>query len=244
MFDPEGPTLAELARQALSSTTKGYDLLAPKFEHTPFRTPDELLGPMAQAIGPAHCVDAALDVCCGTGAAMGMLRPLCKNLVAGIDLSQGMLDQARTLVEQAPGDAEIALERQDVLTMTYEEAFDVITCCGAFGHVLEHQQDLFLSRVRRALRAGGRFVFVTVPMPAKTSRHWWMARGFNAVMHVRNAMLKPPFIMFYLTFTLERAQRLLKAHHFDVEVTAPFEDTPYHMFRLVVATKREEVPLH
>lgn len=244
MFDPEGPTLAELARQALSSTTKGYDLLAPKFEHTPFRTPDELLEPMAEAIGSPLSIDAALDVCCGTGAAMGMLRPLCKELVAGIDLSQGMLDQARELVEQAPGDAEIALERQDVLSMKYEEAFDVITCCGAFGHVLEPQQDLFLSRIKRALRPNGRFVFVTVPMPAKTSKHWWMARGFNAVMHVRNAVLRPPFIMFYLTFTLERAQRLLRAHHFDVEITAPFEDTPYHMFRLVVATKRSEVSLH
>ena len=43
MFHPDGPTFWELARQALSSTTRGYDLLAPKFDVTPFRTPDVIL---------------------------------------------------------------------------------------------------------------------------------------------------------------------------------------------------------
>ncbi|MGO9081297.1 MAG: hypothetical protein ACLQDY_20030, partial [Streptosporangiaceae bacterium] len=32
--------MRELAMQALSSVEGGYDLLAPKFDHTPFRTPD------------------------------------------------------------------------------------------------------------------------------------------------------------------------------------------------------------
>jgi hypothetical protein len=39
MFSPQGPSLRELAMQALSSVEGGYDLLAPKFDHTPFRTP-------------------------------------------------------------------------------------------------------------------------------------------------------------------------------------------------------------
>jgi hypothetical protein len=42
MFYPQGPTLRELAVQALSSTERGYDLLAPKFDYTPFRTPEEI----------------------------------------------------------------------------------------------------------------------------------------------------------------------------------------------------------
>ena len=40
MFHAKGPTFWELAVQALSSTEHGYDLLAPKFDYTPFRTPD------------------------------------------------------------------------------------------------------------------------------------------------------------------------------------------------------------
>ena len=43
MFHPQGPTLRELAVQALSSVPRGYDLLAPKFDYTPFRTPDPVL---------------------------------------------------------------------------------------------------------------------------------------------------------------------------------------------------------
>ena len=65
MFLSEGPTFLELARQALSSTQRGYDLLAPKFDRTPFRTPDEILAAMVAALGPSG---RALDLCCGTGA--------------------------------------------------------------------------------------------------------------------------------------------------------------------------------
>jgi hypothetical protein len=43
MFHPQGPTFFELARQALSSTERGYDLLAEKFDYTPFRTDDIFL---------------------------------------------------------------------------------------------------------------------------------------------------------------------------------------------------------
>ena len=43
MFHGPGPTFFELARQVLSSTERGYDLLAPKFDLTWFRTPDRLI---------------------------------------------------------------------------------------------------------------------------------------------------------------------------------------------------------
>ena len=43
MFHREGPSVLELTIQWLSSTQRGYDLLAPKFDYTPFRTPDSVL---------------------------------------------------------------------------------------------------------------------------------------------------------------------------------------------------------
>ena len=49
--------------------------------------------------------DAALDVCCGTGAAIEMLRPLCRRKVTGIDFSAGMLAIARERVAAMPGEA-------------------------------------------------------------------------------------------------------------------------------------------
>ena len=40
--------------------------------------------------------------------------------------------------------------------------------------------------------------------------------------------------MFYLTFTLERAEEVLGAHGFELDVSAPF-DEPYDVMRLVSA---------
>src|SRR5437588_4372209 len=102
MFHPQGPTFWELAVQALSSTEKGYDLLAPKFDYTPFRTPDVVLEAVAAQLRALAPFDAALDVCCGTGAAMRFLRPLCRQRVVGLDISAGMLAVARQLTADAP----------------------------------------------------------------------------------------------------------------------------------------------
>jgi hypothetical protein len=52
MFTAQGPTFRELAVQALSSVERGYDLLAPKFDHTPFRTPDAVLDAVTRALRP------------------------------------------------------------------------------------------------------------------------------------------------------------------------------------------------
>ena len=43
MSSSRGPSLRELAVQALSSVEGGYDRLAPKFDRSPFRTPDRVL---------------------------------------------------------------------------------------------------------------------------------------------------------------------------------------------------------
>ncbi|MBA2663326.1 MAG: class I SAM-dependent methyltransferase [Bradymonadaceae bacterium] len=238
MFHPDGPSFFELARQALSSTTRGYDLLAPKFDHTPFRTPDELLLPLADAIGPADSIGSAIDLCCGTGAVMRVLRPLCTDRVVGIDLSTGMLEEAARRLEQAPGAATVVLEVQDALAMEYDQQFDVATSCGAFGHVLHDDQDNFAERVRNALVANGRFVFVTHPMPPLLSRAYLLSRAFNGAMHLRNALIDPPFVMFYMTFPLERAHEVLERHGFELDVRAPYAHTVYAPMRLVIATKR------
>lgn len=236
MFHPDGPTLFELAQQALSGTTKGYDLLAEKFEHTPFRTPDELLTPLAAAAA-AEPVARALDCCCGNGAIARILRPIATERVVGIDLSEGMLQVARELAEDAPGDADVDFLQMDAFEMEFEQPFDIIATAGAFGHILEHQQDRFLQQVYANLVPGGRFMFVTAKMPKPTQKGWWLARGFNAVMHVRNAVIDPPFIMFYLTFTLDRAIDKLLEHGFEVSVEAPYSETPYPAMRLIIARR-------
>src|SRR5207249_9434407 len=102
MFHPHGPTFWELAQQCLSSTERGYDLLAPKFDVTPFRTPDEILDGLAKYLGPPRSIDAALDVCCGSGAAIRILQPLVRQGVVGIDFSRGMLEVAQATYPPQP----------------------------------------------------------------------------------------------------------------------------------------------
>ena len=236
MFHPQGPTLFELAKQALSSTEHGYDLLAPKFDFTPFRTPDEILSVTGEHLRSNAPVVAALDVCCGTGAAMQMLRPICSERLVGIDISRGMLSVAERNLEESSGDAALAFVRGDALNMPFEAEFDLAVCFGAHGHILQKDESRFVEQIAKVLRPGGRFVFVTTTMPPIWSRSYWFSRGFNAAMRVRNLMLRPKFIMYYLTFLLPAAAALFERNGFDVRVDQIFKGRLARL-RLVTATK-------
>lgn len=229
-FGPAGPSWWELTVQALSSTVEGYDRLAPRFDATPFRTPDAILERSLEAVGE---VEAALDLCCGTGAALGALASRAERLV-GLDASAGMLAEAeRRLPERAE------LVRGDVLSppASLHGAFDLVTCFGAFGHVRPADEPRLVEAVHRLLKPGGRFVFATTDPARGRLAGRALARGFNAAMHVRNALWRPPFVMFYLTFELPRAAALLRAAGFEVVSDHPF-DPPHDRLTRVVARKR------
>jgi ubiquinone/menaquinone biosynthesis C-methylase UbiE len=228
-----------LARQALSSTREGYDLLAPKFDYTPFRTPASILAAAARQIGPAGSIAAALDVCCGTGAAMESLRPLCRDRIVGVDFSVPMLAVARRNTHSAAGTARLEFVQANVLELPYERAFDVAVCFGALGHILPRDQARFVGQIKRALVPGGRFVFASSYRPSHLSPRYWLSRGFNAAMHVRNALVRPPFVMFYLTFLVPPACKLLEAHGFRVEIRQGVFPAPYEKGCLVIATLPE-----
>jgi ubiquinone/menaquinone biosynthesis C-methylase UbiE len=239
MFHPQGPTFWELARQALSSTERGYDLLAPKFDYTPFRTPDEILDGMAKVLGPPKSIDAALDIACGTGAAIRILRPLCRRRVVGIDFSQGMLDQARkNLTAEQEGECPVEFVRGDMFQLPFEKEFDLAVTVGSLGHVPRGKESEFVGQVAKALRPGGRFALVTADMPPLTSPAYWAARAFNGAMHIRNLLFRPPFIMFYLTFLLPEAKRLMAEHGLSVELHQGLFTKPYGQLQLAVGTKR------
>ena len=150
MFSPHGPSLRELTVQALSSVEGGYDLLAPKFDYTPFRTPDGVLDATADALRPLGPFDRGLDVCCGTGAGLRVLRSLGAGRVTGVDFSAGMLARARVAHPQA------RLVRADARALPFAEAFDLAVSFGALGHFLPAERPALFDGVHRALRPGGR----------------------------------------------------------------------------------------
>jgi ubiquinone/menaquinone biosynthesis C-methylase UbiE len=237
MFHPDGPTLLELARQALSSTEHGYDLIAPKFERTPFRTPDPIVREIARRIG---AVPDALDVCCGTGAALAQLCAYCTHRVVGVDTSEGMLAEARARLRDSKKREGLMVDfvRADALDLPFEDAFDAAVCVGAFGHIEVRDEPRFASSIHRALKPGGRFVFATSEVPSWRSPWRIAAETFNAVMRVRNAVWSPPFVMYYLTFTWPEVRgRLFAAGFSDVEVVRGAFESPYERVVLVTARK-------
>jgi ubiquinone/menaquinone biosynthesis C-methylase UbiE len=238
MFHPRGPSLTELAKQALSSTDEGYDLLAPKFDLTPFRTPDPVLEIVAAQVARGGAVRSALDLCCGTGAAMRWIRPLCSEQIVGVDRSAGMLLEARRRLSDDAGQAPQRLIRADALALPLSRSFDLVTCFGAFGHIRAADEGRLVAQVARVLLPGGRFVFVTSELAPLTSTSRWAAHAFNAAMRVRNALIKPEFVMYYLTFLLPRCRELLEARGFEVQVERDLFPAPYSRAILVTATAR------
>jgi SAM-dependent methyltransferase len=185
------------------------DLLAPKFGHTPFRTPDGVLDATAGALRPLGPFGRGLDVCCGTGAGMRVLRSVCQGPIMGVDFSTGMLAQARCAPGRHVGTA-------DVRALPFAGAFDLAVSFGALGHFLPAERPALFAGVYRALRPGGVFaVPIGAPQPI-TSRWYWALLGFDLAMRVRNAVWRPPFVMYYRTCPLHAVRNDLTASGFTV----------------------------
>ncbi|MBT2365465.1 class I SAM-dependent methyltransferase [Streptomyces sp. ISL-10] len=218
MFTAHGPSLKELAVQALSSTQRGYDLLAPKFDLTPFRTPDPVLDSVAKALRPLGPFTAGLDVCCGTGAGVGMLRDLCTDRVTGVDFSAGMLATAQAALP-AGGPPAVSWVRADARALPFDGDFDLAVSFGAFGHFLPEERPLLFAQAHAALRPGGRFAFPVLAPPGPGTWLYWALLGFDVAMRVRNAVWRPRFIMYYRTFPLSGVCADLERAGFSVELT-------------------------
>ncbi|GIG88057.1 class I SAM-dependent methyltransferase [Plantactinospora endophytica] len=214
MFSAQGPSLRELCVQALSSVERGYDLLAPKFDHTPFRTPESILGASAEALSDLGPFDRGLDVCCGTGAGMPVLRSRCRGRITGVDFSAGMLAQARTAHPDA------TWVRADVRALPFDGDFDLAVTFGALGHFLPAERPALFEGVYRALRPGGLFAFPLGTPPPPTSVSHWVTLGFDLAMRIRNAVWRPPFVMYYRTTPLAAVRDDLTAAGFTVTVAA------------------------
>ena len=240
MFTAEGPTIRELTVQALSSVQHGYDLLAPKFNHTSFRTPDRILDAVAGTLRRLGPFEAGLDLCCGTGAGLRALQPLCRKRVTGVDFSAGMLASARDAVAST-GSPAVEWVQADARALPFTSAFDLAVSFGAFGHFLPAERPRLFAEVNRSLRPGGVFAFPVGAPPSFRSPLYWTLLGFDTAMRVRNALWRPPFVMYYRTWPLGPVREDLRRAGFRVELL-PLEELGRRAdgspkCRLVVARK-------
>jgi ubiquinone/menaquinone biosynthesis C-methylase UbiE len=214
VFSPQGPSLRELCIQALSSVERGYDLLASKFDYTPFRTSDSVLDETVRVLSQVGPFGKGLDMCCGTGAGLGVLRRLCQDRITGVDFSAGMLGQAR----RAHPDA--TLVRADARALPFATEFDLAVTFGALGHFLPAERPALFEGVHRVLRPGGVYTFPLGALPPLTSVAYWAILGFDLTMLVRNTLVRPPFVMYYRTTSLPGIRRDLTGAGFAVEEIA------------------------
>ena len=227
-FDtPDGPSLAELTVQGLSSIEGGYDRLSAKFDHSVFRTPDPVLDTLQ---GQFFECASALDIGCGTGAVLQRLQPFARETV-GVDISRNMLARARQHLGPEP-----TLLRVDFLKLYWEERFDLITSVGVLGHIAPRQQDEFFRRLWLALRPGG--VFLTAVGDLR-QRPWVYlpALAFDTLMRVRNLLWRPTFVMYYLSFVLPRAAHVLERQGFRCEIIEGQFPTPFTQLKILKAIK-------
>jgi len=217
MFTAQGPTLRELAAQALSSVEHGYDLLAPKFDRTPFRTSDALLESVTAALRPIGPFGAGLDICCGTGAGMRVLRQVCRERAVGVDFSAGMLAEATATASPTAGPA-LSWVRADARALPFAPVFDLAVSFGAFGHFLPRERPSLFTQAYDALRPGGCFAFPVPAPPGPGSSLYWKLLGFDVAMRVRNALWRPTFVMYYRTFPLSDVLTDLGRAGFTVEL--------------------------
>jgi ubiquinone/menaquinone biosynthesis C-methylase UbiE len=214
VFSPQGPTLRELCVQALSSVQRGYDLLAPKFDHTPFRTPESILDATADALSRLGPFEHGLDVCCGTGAGIRVLTAVCRGRITGVDFSAGMLAQARRAHPQA------TWVRADARALPFAADFDLAVSFGALGHFLPAERPALFAGVHRALRPGGLFAVPVGTVPPPSSVGYWATLGFDLAMRARNAVWRPPFVMYYRTNPLPAVRDDLTRAGFAVTTVA------------------------
>jgi ubiquinone/menaquinone biosynthesis C-methylase UbiE len=173
----------------------------------------------------------------GTGAVTEILLHNTINRVVGLDVSQGMMDQARHNLRNHPGFHKLELVKGNALSLPFINEMDVVTNFGGLGHIMNKDVPLFLKEVHKVLRPSGKFIFVTTEHPSVWSMAFWRSYIFNFLMHIRNKLISPPFIMYYLTFLLPKVKMQMENVGFDVEIKHGIFPSPFQSLKLVIATK-------
>jgi SAM-dependent methyltransferase len=111
----------------------------------------------------------------------------------------------------------------DARALPFAGGFDLAVSFGALGHFRPAERPALLTGVYRALRPGGVFAIPLGTMPPVASVGYWALLGFDVTMRVRNAVWRPPFVMYYRTCPVDAVGDDLTAAGFTV-TTLPLAD--------------------
>ena len=167
------------------SAKEQFDKQATEYNAQWNRWSEETLSAMLAAAQPKPS-DTVLDVATGTGFTALAFAPHVRSVV-GLDVSPGMLAQARNSASEQ-GDRNTRFQEGAAESLPFDDAaFDLVTCRIAPHHFLDVQK--FLSETARVLKPNGRFVLVdtTVPDDAPDAAQWQNAvEVLRDPSHVQN----------------------------------------------------------
>ncbi|HEX4275111.1 MAG TPA: class I SAM-dependent methyltransferase [Bryobacteraceae bacterium] len=123
-------------------------------------------------------VDTVLEVGCGNGLHLLALAGAFSS-GRGVDLSPAMIEAARVAARRPRLEPRVtfAVDQGERLDSVANASIDVVFCIGAIEHMLDQAQ-VFRS-VYRVLRAGGRFVCITLNGGSLWYRYLAPAMGFD-----------------------------------------------------------------
>ncbi|PSQ97628.1 MAG: SAM-dependent methyltransferase [Bacteroidetes bacterium SW_9_63_38] len=152
--------------------------------------------PVAQRTAAVTSGERVLDLACGTGELIARIaRTMPEADLAGVDLSAGMVEQARRKLSDIPN-AEV--QRADAHDLLFSaDAFDAVVCANTF-HYFTHP-DTVLAEVRRVLRPDGRFVVLD------WCRDYRTCRLMDAVLSRIDPAYETCYMLAELTALLEAA---------------------------------------
>ena len=109
---------------------------------------------------PLESGQTVLDIATGTGlVAIAAAKQVAPNgLVTGVDMSPGMLKQAKSKIA-AEGIDNLKLIEADIEAIAFDTEFDVIFCCSALVYISDIPR--IISRCYDWLKPGGCFAFTT-----------------------------------------------------------------------------------
>jgi ubiquinone/menaquinone biosynthesis C-methylase UbiE len=156
-----------------------------------------------------HDGEAVLEVAVGTGAQfVDLARRNRSGRTVGIELSEGMLEQARERLADAGFDGRAELLRASALEMPFEDqSFDLLVNSYMLDLLPKSDIPAALAEFRRLLRPGGRLVLSNMTIGESRRHRVWdalYARGLNLTANCRGVLAAP--VLDELGFTQVRRE--------------------------------------
>lgn len=139
--------------------------------------------------------ETVLDVACGTGVTTIPLLGKFSQ-VYGVDISQGMLSQARA----KPETAKIRFVQGSFAALPFSDAsFDAAICVGAIWHLREKDEKKFAEEIQRILKPGGVFITTVQVLDSKPTIGNAISKLLGKTKYVRDKVQLGKFTAEYIT---------------------------------------------